>query len=142
MAADSPERAMRWRTAVACVALTVPLALLATAPAHPLDPKPAGEQVRHVTEVKRIVRVETKRVKVPQQMAAASVRSNPEVVAAKPAGAVWRAPRRTTPRTTARRSPSTRTATPSTPAADPKPSAGEGSTATQQPAATGTTPQP
>ena len=41
IAVGRSEDKMRLRMAVACVALMVPLALLATAPTHPLGPKPA-----------------------------------------------------------------------------------------------------
>src|SRR5215218_121909 len=54
------------RVAVAAVALFVPLTLLATAPAHRMVPKPAAASVRHVTEVKRVVRVERRSVIVPR----------------------------------------------------------------------------
>lgn len=57
----------RFRLVVAAAALAVPLALLATAPAHDLSPaKPAAASVRHVTEVKRVVRVERREVLVPR----------------------------------------------------------------------------
>jgi hypothetical protein len=62
----SPEKQRVGRLAVAAVALTVPLALLATAPSHRLSPKPAAASVKHVTQVKRVVRVERRTVTVPR----------------------------------------------------------------------------
>ena len=61
----SPRKRYTGRGVVAAVALLVPLTLLASAPSHPVGPKPAGAQVRQVTEVKRIVRVERRSVAVP-----------------------------------------------------------------------------
>jgi hypothetical protein len=66
LGADSPDTRRRGRMAVAFFALLVPLTLLATAPAHRLSPKPAAASVRHVTEVKRVVRVERRSVTVPR----------------------------------------------------------------------------
>ena len=65
--AESPRKRHHGRMAIAVVALSVPLTLLATAPAHRLSPKPAtaAAKVRHVTEVKRVVRVERRTVTVP-----------------------------------------------------------------------------
>jgi hypothetical protein len=60
----------------------VPLALLVTAPDHDLSPKPvAAKQVRQLTQVKRVVRVERRTVTVPRAAVAAPVR------APQPAGA-------------------------------------------------------
>jgi hypothetical protein len=61
---DSPDKRRWGRLAVAVVALTVPLTLLATAPAHRLSPKPAAASVKHVTQVKRVVRVERRTITV------------------------------------------------------------------------------
>jgi hypothetical protein len=63
LAADSPRRRSSGRSVVAVVALMVPLGLLASAPPHPPKAQ-AHETVRHVTEVKRIVKVERRRVMV------------------------------------------------------------------------------
>ena len=70
--AESPRKRHHGRMVVAAVALTVPLTLLATAPAHRLAPKPAAAaaKVRHVTEVKRVVRVERRMVPVPRAASA------------------------------------------------------------------------
>jgi hypothetical protein len=62
----SPEKRHWGRMAIAGFALTVPLTLLATAPAHRLSPKPAAASVKHVTQVKRVVRVERRTVTVPR----------------------------------------------------------------------------
>jgi hypothetical protein len=56
-------RSMRGRAVVACGALTVPLALLSFAPAPPARSAPKAA-VRHVTEVRRIVKVERRQVRV------------------------------------------------------------------------------
>jgi hypothetical protein len=141
LVADSPRRKHGSRSIVAGIAVCVPLVLLATAPAHPLDPKPATEQVRHVTEVKRVVRVETKRVKVPQQLASAAVapRSG-AATTSKPARSAAPFARRTTGRTTPRRSSpgsSSERGTRSAPAgprsADPPAATDQGSSGAQQP---------
>jgi hypothetical protein len=68
---DSERKRHHGRLVVAALALTVPLALLATAPAHRLSPKPAAAAapVRHVTQVKRVVRVERRTVTVPRASA-------------------------------------------------------------------------
>ena len=65
---ESPRKRHHGRMVIAAVALTVPLTLLATAPTHRLAPKPAtaAAQVRHVTEVKRVIRVERRTVTVPR----------------------------------------------------------------------------
>ena len=70
--AESSRKRHHGRMVVAAVALTVPLTLLATAPAHRLAPKPAAAaaKVRHVTEVKRVVRVERRTVTVPRATSA------------------------------------------------------------------------
>src|SRR3954447_20250873 len=52
----SPRSSLRGRATVAGLALTIPLALLALAPAPPAKDS-AAASVRHVTEVKRIVKV-------------------------------------------------------------------------------------
>jgi hypothetical protein len=61
----APRHSMRGQAGVACFALTIPLALLALAPSPPAKSSPAAS-VRHVTEVKRIVKVERKQVRVPK----------------------------------------------------------------------------
>ena len=68
LATGSPRKRHHGRMAIAAIALFVPLALLATAPAHRLSTKPvaAAASVRHVTEVRRVVRVERRRVIVPR----------------------------------------------------------------------------
>jgi hypothetical protein len=95
------------RAALACGALAVPAALLATAPAPPPDEKPT--QVKHVTQVKRIVRVEAAPT-VPQSVApsgaaapvgtpaAPAAAPSPERVLARPS-----TPRRQSTRQTPRR---------------------------------------
>jgi hypothetical protein len=63
LASDSPRRRRGGRSLVAGFALLVPVALLASAPPRP--PKAAPHDlVRHVTEVKRVVRIERRRVTV------------------------------------------------------------------------------
>lgn len=57
VAGDDPKIGFRFRGVLACTALAVPVALLASAPAPPPDDA-AVEPVKHVTQVKRIVRVE------------------------------------------------------------------------------------
>jgi hypothetical protein len=71
LVAGSPRKRLHGRGLVAAFALSVPLALLASAPAHRLTTKPAA-QIRQVTEVKRVVRVERRRVLVPRVAAPAS----------------------------------------------------------------------
>jgi hypothetical protein len=88
------------RAALACGALAVPAALLATAPAPPPEEKPA--QVRHVTQVKRIVRVEaTPGPNAPLRPSEAAVA--PESAPAAPATVA--APERVLARPTPRRQP-------------------------------------
>jgi hypothetical protein len=62
---DSPRRRNGGRTVLAGIALAVPVALLAYAPAQPLSKAPPSQTVRHVTEVKRVVKIERRRVTVP-----------------------------------------------------------------------------
>ena len=63
LAADSPRRRRSGRSVVAGFALIVPVALLASAP--PQQPRAqAHDTVRQLTEVKRIVKVERRRVTV------------------------------------------------------------------------------
>ncbi len=64
-ASKARTRSMRGRAAIACSALAVPAALLTFAPAPPAK-HVATAPVRHVTEVKRIVKVERKQVRVAQ----------------------------------------------------------------------------
>jgi hypothetical protein len=59
----APRHSMRGRASVAGFALTIPLILLALAPSPPLKRAQAAP-IRHVTEVKRIVKVERKQVRV------------------------------------------------------------------------------
>jgi hypothetical protein len=61
----APRRSLRGSAMVACSALAVPLALLTFAPAPPVKAVQTAS-VRHVTEVKRIVKVERKQVRVAQ----------------------------------------------------------------------------
>src|SRR4051794_20584034 len=61
----SPRRSVRGRAGVACAALSVPVVLLVAAPQQPAKPK-SFAAVRHVTEVKRIVKVERRQVRVAQ----------------------------------------------------------------------------
>jgi hypothetical protein len=63
--AGSKRRHRGARTVLAACALVVPVALLAAAPARPLEHAPPSQTVRHVTEVKRIVKIERRRVTVP-----------------------------------------------------------------------------
>jgi hypothetical protein len=80
----APRQSMRGRAATACFALTIPVALLAVAPAPPVKTSPAAS-VRHVTEVKRIVKVERKQVRVakvvPVPVAAPITSERPRVAA-------------------------------------------------------------
>jgi hypothetical protein len=83
----APHQSMRGRAATACFALTIPVALLAVAPSPPVKTSPAAS-VRHVTEVKRIVKVERKQVRVAKVVpvpaaapAAAITRERPRVAA-------------------------------------------------------------
>jgi hypothetical protein len=66
-----PRKRHHGRMALAALALTVPLTLLATAPDHNLGPRPAAAatKVRHVTEVRRVVKVERRTVTVPRAAA-------------------------------------------------------------------------
>jgi hypothetical protein len=57
VAGDNPKLGFRFRGVLACTALAVPVALLASAPAPPPDDA-AVKPVKHVTQVKRVVRVE------------------------------------------------------------------------------------
>jgi hypothetical protein len=59
----APRRSLRGRATVACGALAVPLTLLTFAPSPPVKTARAAS-VRHVTEVKRIVKVERRQVRV------------------------------------------------------------------------------
>jgi hypothetical protein len=130
IAADSGRRRNGARSAVAGVALAVPLVLLATAPARPLEKTEPVQQVRHVTEVKRIVKIEKRRVSVPVPTTVASAAP----VAAAPTRAAAPARRVTTPRASVRsttpsngtksNTPPPRTADPV--AATPQPSTGSG----------------
>lgn len=72
----SPRRSVRGRAGVACAALAVPVALLVAAPQQPAKPKTAAA-VRHVTEVKRIVKVERRQVRVAQVVPVASTTPEP-----------------------------------------------------------------
>ena len=147
--ADSPRRKRGGRSFVAGIAAFVPVLLLATAPAHPLDPEPAGAQVRQVTEVKRVVRVETKRVKVPQPAAggARTTLATATVPARSAAPAASRAPRRTPARRITSRptSDSTVRSTPTTPPRSADPPAAttdQGASNVAQPDGSGSAPTP
>jgi hypothetical protein len=83
IATASPRRGLSVRWLSAGVALFVPLALLASAPSQRLKPKPAAEQIRQVTQVKKIVRIERRSVTVP----GAAVPSASPVASAPPAAA-------------------------------------------------------
>jgi hypothetical protein len=95
LAADSPRRRSGGRNVVAVLALLVPVALLASAPPQPPKAQ-AHETVRHVTEVKRVVKVVRRRVEVrvpaPTAAGATVLDSQSPVPARGPAG------RRQTPR--------------------------------------------
>ena len=80
----SPRRSFRGRAGVACAALAVPVGLLVAAPPEPAKPQPAAA-VRHVTEVKRIVKVERRQVRVAQVVPAAAGASQPVPAAGAPA---------------------------------------------------------
>src|SRR4051794_37717372 len=67
----SPRRSVRGRAGVACAAVAVPVALLVAAPSQPAKPK-THAAVRHVTEVKRIVKIERRQVRVAQVVPVAS----------------------------------------------------------------------
>jgi hypothetical protein len=77
----SPRRSVRGRAGVACAALAVPVALLVAAPQQPVKPKPTAA-VRHVTEVKRIVKVERRQVRVAQVVPVAATTPEPAAVPA------------------------------------------------------------
>jgi hypothetical protein len=95
---------------VACSALAVPLALLTFAPAPPLK-TPKEASVRHVTEVKRIVKVERRQVRVakvvPVAAAGGQVAVVPEPPAAQRRAVTKPTTRATTPRTGNDTQPST-----------------------------------
>jgi hypothetical protein len=55
---NNPSAGRRLRGALACTAVAVPVALLASAPAPPADEAVAAKPVKHVTQIKRVVRVE------------------------------------------------------------------------------------
>jgi len=63
---DSARKRTGLRSVVASVALLIPIALLSTAPAERIKPKQASTEVRQVTQIKRIVRVERRSVTVPR----------------------------------------------------------------------------
>ena len=89
--AERNERPLRSRSLVAVCALGIPVALMAIAPPHPLT-HPAGQRtaVRHVTEVKRVVKVERRTV----AMAARPTTSGVESAGAtpEPAAGHYKAP--------------------------------------------------
>jgi hypothetical protein len=70
------ERPLRSRSLVAVCALAVPVALMSLAPPHPLS-HPAGSRtaVRHVTEVKRVVKVERRTVAMAARPTTSGVQS-------------------------------------------------------------------
>jgi hypothetical protein len=80
------------RTVLAASALAVPLTLLANAPERPLERAPQAQTVRHVTEVKRIVRVERHRVEVPVPVASAGATSATAAPARRAVPSARRAP--------------------------------------------------
>jgi cobalamin biosynthesis Mg chelatase CobN len=140
------ERPLRSRSFVAVCAITVPVALMAIAPPHELSHSTAQRTaVRHVTEVKRVVKVEHRTVAMAARPTTAGVESaaaTPEP----PATGYTRPVRRTTTAPTdSKRSDakSGNTSSHSTPSAEPD-STGD-SADTSQPATSptqSTTPQP
>jgi hypothetical protein len=58
LALRDPRVRVRGRGAVACAAVAIPAFLLATAPAPPKEKPVAARTVKHVTQIKRVVRVE------------------------------------------------------------------------------------
>jgi hypothetical protein len=126
----SPRRSGHGRAMLACSALAVPLTLLAMAPPQAPKPKPATS-VRHVTEVKRIIRVVRRPVQVAQVTPAQAPSVAPRVVA-DPVRTTERhrvsAPVRRTPSRPAPASPSTGTKTPSQAPVAANPPAGSTST--------------
>lgn len=80
----SPRRSVRGRAGVACAALSVPVALLVAAPPQAPQAKPTTP-VRHVTEVKRIVKVERRQVRVAQVLPVAATSPQPAESSSSPA---------------------------------------------------------
>jgi hypothetical protein len=138
---DTARKRVGLRSVVAGVALLIPVALLTTAPAERIKPKQASTEVRQVTQVKRIVRVERRSVTVPRaalanRAPAPEAGTSVDTVAGAPATAPAQSPARrgTTisprtdePRTTSPRRPASSRgsdSTADTPAADsPAPAA-------------------
>jgi hypothetical protein len=81
----SPRRSLRGSAMVACSALAVPLALLTFAPSPPVKTAQTAP-VRHVTEVKRIVKVERRQVRVAKIVPVPGTAPQVAVVPEPPAG--------------------------------------------------------
>ena len=114
---DSARKRVGLRSVVASVALVIPIALLTTAPAEQIKPKQASTEVRQVTQIKRIVRVERRNVTVPRgavasRAATPEVGSSVETVSSPPAAGPAQSPARRsntiTPRSDERRTTSPR----------------------------------
>jgi hypothetical protein len=85
LAFHNPHVRVRGRGAMACAAVAIPAFLLATAPAPPPKEKPvAAKTVQHVTQIKRVVRVEEPQPGAPVAVSADPA-ARPEAPAAAPA---------------------------------------------------------
>jgi hypothetical protein len=83
LAFDDPRIRVRGRGAVACAAIAVPALLLATAPAPPPKEKPVqAATVKHVTQIKRVVRVEEPQPATAAAAVSADPAARPEAPAA------------------------------------------------------------
>ena len=111
----SPRTRFHGRWVVAGVALVVPTILLASAPSQPLSPRPAVANVRQVTQVRRIVRIERRSVRVPVPVVSGATQRAAAVEAA-PAPS-WRGVAAASPRRAASAAPK-RGSTPSAPTKD------------------------
>jgi hypothetical protein len=127
----APRRSLRGSAFVACGALAVPVSLLVLAPAQPANSSTAAA-VRHVTEVKRIVHVERRQVRVAEVMPVAG--ATPQRTAVSQAPVSTEQPRVGAP--VSKKSPA-RTQNQVSGGGSTTPKGSNGSTSTQTPAGTG-----